>query len=386
MARRSRVVLGLLLVCVMSGTALASCGSIGSTGAAGVATPTATPTASPTTGPTATPTASPTAIPTPTPEGQRTKADVLAYLNAVGDSPDIIVGQHFTQGMDANDPVYGYPGMVQALETQTGRYPFLLGADLFLDTVYSWASIHEVNYYLIRHWNRGGLVSVNTSFPNPWTGGNAWDRTSVHLPDLWTPGNGAYGRFHADLDLVAGGFRELADNGVVVLYRPLHEMTGDWTWWGGWGQADYSALWQHVYNYLTITKGLTNLLWVYAPNMAYRPTYPAEGYYPGGGYVDVVGLDWYSDTFPDEAGRGDYDALVALGKPIAITEVGPWYQGTNHGGNLDNMRFLAAKKLYPKLSYFMVWNDWEGVTVSLVGNRNAKQLMNSPKAITLPGD
>jgi mannan endo-1,4-beta-mannosidase len=163
-------------------------------------------------------------------------------------------------------------------------------------------------------------------------------------------------------------------------------MTGDWVWWGGWGQAQYSALWQHVYNYLTITRGLTNILWVYAPNMAYRPTYPAEGYYPGDAYVDVVGLDWYSDTFPDELGRGDYDALVALGKPIALTEVGPWYQGTNHGGDLDNMRFLTAKKLYPRLSYFMVWNDWAGVTVSLVGNRNAGQLMNSPLAITLPGD
>jgi mannan endo-1,4-beta-mannosidase len=171
-----------------------------------------------------------------------------------------------------------------------------------------------------------------------------------------------------------------------VLYRPLYEMTGDWTWWGGWGQTQYATLWREVYNYLTVTKYLANILWVYAPNMAYRPTYPAEGYYPGDAYVDVVGLDWYSDNFPDEAGRGDYDALVALGKPIALTEVGQWYQGTNHGGDLDNMRYLTAKRMYPKLSYFMCWNDWAGVTVSIVGNRNARQLMNSPNAITLDDD
>jgi mannan endo-1,4-beta-mannosidase len=355
---------------------VASCGSAQS--------PTVPPASSPSATATATIAPSPTAAPTPTPVGQRSKADVLDYLRTVGASPNIVVGQHFTQGLDVADPVFGYPGMVKALATQTGRYPFLIGAELFLNAGYSAASIHEVNAYLIRHWQRGGLVTVGTQFPNPWTGGTPWDRTSANLPDLYTPGNSAYDRFHRDLDLVAGGFRELADNGVVVLYRPFHEMNGDWYWWGAAAQSEYSALWREVHDYLTVTKGLSNILWVYAPEEMSFQYAPATRYYPGSSYVDVVGLDWYSDTFPDEAGRGDYDALVALDKPIALTEVGPYYQGANHGGNLDNMRFLTAKKMYPKLSYFVVWNDWAGVTASLIGNRNAKQLMNSPYAVTLP--
>ena len=66
--------------------------------------------------------------------------------------------------------------------------------------------------------------------------------------------------------------------------------------------------------------------------------------------------------------------------------MGTTSKGGDHGGDLDNMRFPMAKKMYPKLSYFMCWNDWPGVTGSIVGNRNAQQLMHSPNAITLDGN
>ena len=47
-----------------------------------------------------------------------------------------------------------------------------------------------------------------------------------------------------------------------------------------------------MFNYLTTTKNLHNLLWVYSPDQS-RGSRLA--YYPGAAYVDVVALDAYTD-------------------------------------------------------------------------------------------
>jgi mannan endo-1,4-beta-mannosidase len=298
-----------------------------------------------------------------------------------------MVGQQFTNGMNADDPSFGFPGMVQALETKTGRYPYMVGADYLYDPGYTSASIRKVNSYLIELSKKGGLATVSTHFSNPWTSGDCRDRSVVRMPDLYTPGNPAYDKFHADLDLIAEGFKELQDNGVVVLYRPLHEMTGTWFWWGGVDQTEYVSLWRHVHDYLTLTKGLNNILWVYSPFNVTWDDAPADRYYAGDEYVDIVGMDWYSDKLGDQTeARRTYDRLTALGKPFAFAEAGPDALNSPGDGSFDNLRYLTAKQNYPKASYFLAWQDWSGVTIAIVGNRNARQLMNSPNAITLPGD
>jgi mannan endo-1,4-beta-mannosidase len=47
-----------------------------------------------------------------------------------------------------------------------------------------------------------------------------------------------------------------------------------------------------MFNYLTYTKHLHNILWIYSPDQgASNPSM----YYPGDNYVDIVGLDVYVD-------------------------------------------------------------------------------------------
>ena len=69
-----------------------------------------------------------------------------------------------------------------------------------------------------------------------------------------------------ELDQLAAGLEELKEAGVVVIWRPFHEMNGDWFWWGAKPPAEFVKVWRHMFDYFTNTKQLDNLLWAYGPN------------------------------------------------------------------------------------------------------------------------
>lgn len=113
----------------------------------------------------------------------------------------------------------------------------------------------------------------------------------MELETLLTPGHETHVRWMHELDILAAGLAELQDAGVAVLWRPFHEVNGDWFWWGGKKPETFIRVWRHMFEYFTKTKGLNNLLWVYGPN---HGKHTAE-YYDGDAYVDIVGLDAYTD-------------------------------------------------------------------------------------------
>ena len=61
------------------------------------------------------------------------------------------------------------------------------------------------------------------------------------------------------LDKIADALTILRDSGVVVLWRPFHEMNGDWFWWcphnaktKEWRpNEDLKGIWVQMYNYFT---------------------------------------------------------------------------------------------------------------------------------------
>ena len=120
-----------------------------------------------------------------------------------------------------------------------------------------------------------------------------------------------------DLDYLADHLGYLAGRGVPVLLRPYHEMNtapGHGFWWAGHDPAVYIRLWRLTYDHLVTRRGLHNLLFVWSPN-SWDGSYgrAPHVYYPGGDYVDVVGVDDYSDSPAKPYGSG------------AWTEV--WYRG-----------------------------------------------------------
>ena len=317
-------------------------------------------------------------------ESRRTDAaeQVLAYLENRGDQSQngchVISGQQIGHGEQAGQY---YADLVTDLQAETGQWVGLVAVDY-----YSWLGSTDYagfNRPLIDHWNAGGLVSVSWSTPNPWTGGTAWDLSQADLTQLTDPADPLHAVWLEMLDEVAIGLTELRDAGVVVLWRPLHEMNGDWFWWGSVahpGDAEpYTALWRQMYSYLTVEKGLDNLLWVYAASDELWEKPPVDFYYPGADVVDIVGQDIYSDTIDEVA----YDKMLSLGKPFVLAEVGPLAQ---RDGSFDNQTVLEAiKTRYPETAYWLAWHDWtengELQHLSIINNQNAAAVLNDPCVI-----
>ena len=57
--------------------------------------------------------------------------------------------------------------------------------------------------------------------------------TDEQFREVLTPGTKLYNRWATQVDSVAVYLKKLQEARVPVLWRPYHEMNGDWFWWGG---------------------------------------------------------------------------------------------------------------------------------------------------------
>ncbi len=278
--------------------------------------------------------------PNATPEARA----LLAYLDSISGKATI-TGQHNypNDGARWTDLVYDL----------TGKYPGLFGADFGFgggnddkDSVLSRpAMIEEVT----RQYKNGAVIALTWHEVRPTDDEPVTFRDSVqaHLTDyewqqLLTPGTPIYNRWCAQVDVVAGYLRQLRDAHVPVLYRPFHEINGNWFWWGFRpGKNGSAALYRQLYDRFVNVHHLDNLVWVWNVNTPNGSSAaPIEGYYPGVQYVDVVTMDIYGE-FKQEY----YDSMIALAgdKPIALAEV----------GTLPSPEILDRQ---PRWTYFMAWS------------------------------
>ena len=49
--------------------------------------------------------------------------------------------------------------------------------------------------------------------------------------------------------------------GIPIIWRPLHEASGRWFWWGAEGAEAYKRLYRYMFDYLAEV-GVHNLIWV----------------------------------------------------------------------------------------------------------------------------
>lgn len=307
-------------------------------------------------------------------------------LNLIQQLPEqsenrVLSGQHLAHH-PYNVPD-GYNNYVLGLESDTGQRPAILGADFGRGTP---SDLSRANAVLIDHWNQGGLVTINMHPENPWTGGGYRDKTHRNLEELITEGTAANTAWMLDLARIADGLEELRDAGVVVLFRPFHEMNYRTVFWWDMGavlddhpsqgEAAWIAMWHHLFHYMTVERGLDNLLWVYAPADYDDAWHGVMRVYPGDDYVDIVGIDLYNDAV-DIQNQG-YEKLIATGKPFALTEFGP---GTLDG-SFDNSDTIAAiKSKYPETAYVLYWHswNWNGLQhASIRDNANPSGLLDDP--------
>jgi mannan endo-1,4-beta-mannosidase len=124
-----------------------------------------------------------------------------------------------------------------------------------------------------------------------------------------------------------------------------------------------------MFDDFTKNRGLHNLLWVYGPNHGKR----TADYYAGDGYVDIVGLDAYTD-FVDPKHILGYPEVARLPKPFGFTEFGP-HGPHNPPGDYNYLRFRdGIEANFPRTGFFQCWDDKWG----LGRNVNTKELLSHP--------
>lgn len=188
-------------------------------------------------------------------------------------------------------------------------------------------------------------------------------------------------QYNAYLDIIAEYAKALQKENVPILFRPFHENSGGWFWWGTSTSADsYRAIWRYMVNYLQ-AKGVHNLLYVYSPNGPIDNESDYLSRYPGDAYVDVLGFDYYDDYADASKYTGDtyFEALakscdVVAGladkkaKIPAIAETGIRITGAGKDSLMVSGNPTKDKDWYNRvvntavehdIPYFLLWANFD---------------------------
>ena len=251
-----------------------------------------------------------------------------------------------------------------------GHYPAILGLDMGGIELGNPRNLDGNDFALMRqaaveHHARGGIVTLSWHLRNPLTGGDAWDISSDRVVASVLPGGEKHALFTEWLDRLADWILSLKDAQgaqVPVVWRPWHEHSGSWFWWGRdlCSDEEYNALWRMTYDHLVRVRGIERLVWAISPNYMDRDFEQWETRYPGDAYVDIVGLDCYASADRERYLRQMDAGLSSLqrfceehGKILAVTETGleslpdpGWWTGT----------LSEALRGFP-VSYVLTWRN-----------------------------
>ncbi|VVT21984.1 Beta-mannosidase [Sphingomonas sp. EC-HK361] len=182
----------------------------------------------------------------------------------------------------------------------TGVYPAVYGwdvMDIFADKTdrLDPAKAARLRAFVAAAHARGGVNTFSWHMPNPVTGTDAWDVSPAVAAIL--PGGRLHDAYRRRLDIAATFLASLKDaqgRPIPVWFRPFHEQTGAWFWWGrgNASAADFVALWRFTVGYLRDTRRVHNLLYAYSTDI-FDGAADYFAFYPGDRWVDMLGFDDY---------------------------------------------------------------------------------------------
>ena len=173
-----------------------------------------------------------------------------------------------------DDPLYGVIWEGDSgrsdVESVVGDYPAVMGFDIGriehgseknIDNV----SFDKIRQEIIRQYHRGGVVTISWHLDNPLTGGDSWDVAAGGVVTSILPGGEYHEKFITWLQRAADFLNSLAtDEGVKIpiLFRPWHEHTGSWFWWGKdhCMVDEYTQLWYITRDFFD-QQGINHLLY-----------------------------------------------------------------------------------------------------------------------------
>ncbi len=242
----------------------------------------------------------------------------------------VILGQHDTMGTTyETDLIYH----------TTGKYPAMRFGDLMYVTGNENSELLDSELSAAENWySNGGIVGYMWNWTSPTDKNNLdsiyAENTDFDLSKAVTKEDIAVmsledikklekdGKVSAecvalveDIDKVSERLAQLQDEGIAVLWRPLHEASNGYFWWSK-DEESYKWLWTLMYQRQTEYHKLNNLIWVWSAQNA--------RWYVGDDYCDILSLDVYSANASKD---GQVNSLLFLqgiskNKPIAMSECG----------------------------------------------------------------
>ena len=173
-----------------------------------------------------------------------------------------------------DDPMYGltwaYDADSSDVKNVCGDYPAVMGFELggvemgdekSLDSV----PFTRITEEVIKHYQRGGIITLSWHPRNPLTtiegGGNAgqkfpkgtaWDVSDSTVVKSILSGGQLHEKFQIWMQRMSDFLATLkTEDGklIPIIYRPWHENTGSWFWWGEklCTADEYKALWNMIW-------------------------------------------------------------------------------------------------------------------------------------------
>jgi mannan endo-1,4-beta-mannosidase len=222
----------------------------------------------------------------------------------------------------------------------TGEYPALFGWDISgiekdkannIDGV----PFNKMKVFIAKAYDMGAVNTISWHLDNPLNGKTAWDTTGTTVAAI-LPGGLKHSLYKTWLDKVAtfmGDLKGSDGQTIPILFRPYHELTGSWFWWGKneCSANDFKALYRFTADYLKNVRNIHNLIYVYnVSDFKSEAEYLAR--YPGDNYIDVLSFDAYqygpvsngTAFAQDMKTKLDVQQKIteAHGKIMAVAEVG----------------------------------------------------------------
>lgn len=238
-----------------------------------------------------------------------------------------------------DDLLYGTNWMAQAggsdIKDVCGDFPAVFSVDFaeIMDDRSSNSPLNSDRERVIKEAReRGEVIIANCHLNNPLTGGDSWDNSNNTVAQqILIDGSPVNIKFKSWLDKLAFFMQNLKDNEgklIPVIFRPFHEHTQSWSWWGSSAttQTEFINLWKYTLNYLNNEKSVHNLIFAISPQLDQLGSKESLLYrWPGDDYVDFIGMDSYHGT-NTSAFSSNLRTLGLLSKekhkPCGVTETG----------------------------------------------------------------
>jgi hypothetical protein len=250
----------------------------------------------------------------------------------------------------------------------TGDYPAVYGWELGhleIDSPFNLDSVpFTTMQQLIREgYKRGGVITISWHLNNPLTGKTAWNPEPGTVTSI-LPGGSKHELFKSWLDKIAvfmNGLKGSRGEMIPVIFRPFHELNGNWFWWGGKNSDDeeFKKLWIFTVSYLRNEKKLHHLLYAYnTDRFSSKVEYLKK--YPGDEWVDVIGFDIYQRNSANDKFISDIDKMLSTLESMA-SEKNKIPALTEFGGNLSDSTWWTGTFLKVlsnhKIAYVLGWRN-----------------------------